>query len=446
MQNSQPIYQMVASASIDAERAVIGAIIIDPSVLAEVEAILTPADFYAVTLGKTFDIMLKLRADNKAIDLVTVDQELRARGYQQPTAADLAGYSDNALPSSVVTYAGIVKEASVRRAMTAALQAGLAKLNDLNEPAKSVADDVAGRILQIGAEQRREFVLISKMTVATLNSIERAAREDITDAVPTGLKSIDKKIGGLFRGQLIIIAGRPSMGKTAIATTIAKGAAKLGHAVAVVSCESPTNSLVMRMISSASGVENIKLRTGKLADQDYPKISFAAGQVSSLPIYLYDRERNWEAIRGATRALKIKRPELALVILDYIQLLRVRSRDDRWQQLGQVSAESKELALELDLPFVLLSQINRQAEARADKRPTLGDLRESGNLEQDADVVGLLYRAHYYDLSEPKDGAEINIGKNRDGATGVADLIFDAKTASFSDPPEYATPEQESFL
>src|SRR5574337_1051754 len=189
MQNSQPIYQMVASASIDAERAVIGAIIIDPSVLAEVEAILTPADFYAVTLGKTFDIMLKLRADNKAIDLVTVDQELRARGYQQPTAADLAGYSDNALPSSVVTYAGIVKEASVRRAMTAALQAGLAKLNDLNEPAKSVADDVAGRILQIGAEQRREFVLISKMTVATLNSIERAAREDITD------RSEERRVG-----------------------------------------------------------------------------------------------------------------------------------------------------------------------------------------------------------------------------------------------------------
>jgi replicative DNA helicase len=366
-------------------------------------------------------------------------------GRQEPSAAELAKWAENALPSHAAAHAEAVKRFSDARAMTRACQDTLSKLAELADEPKHIGEELASRLLQIGSHQRRQFVSLEQATISVLKAIDRAASDGIHDAVPTGLNSIDRKIGGFFRGQLIIIAGRPSMGKTAMAMSMIKGAAQRGHKAAVVSCESPTNSIVLRLFSGETGIENRRLRAGKLDDRDYPRLAHAAGRLGDLPIFLYERERNWETIKAALRAFKMKEPDLALVALDYIQLLKLNTRDDRWQQIGQISSEAKELALELDVPFILLSQISREVDKRQEKRATLSDLRESGNLEQDADVIGFLFRPHYYDSSEPAEAAEINIAKNRDGATVLIDLIFTENTASFSDPPQ-APPEQESFL
>jgi replicative DNA helicase len=431
--------------SVEIERALIGAMVIEESVIAEVSTIVGPADFYLQSAAKVYECILHLHNERKAVDLFTLQHELKALGRDDPSPSEIAKWAEDALPSHAVAHAETVKKFSNARAMTRACQDALAKLSELADEPKQIGEGLASKLLQIGSNQRRQFVSLEQATIEVLKSIERAATDGARDAVPTGLRSIDRKTGGFFRGQLIIIAGRPSMGKTAIAMTILKGAAQRGYTTAIVSCESPTNSLVLRMLSSASGIENRDLRRGALTDRDYPMITYAAGQISHLPIYLYDRERNWEAIKAMLRALKIKQPELSLVAIDYIQLLQLRTREDRWQQMGQISSEAKELALELDLPFVLLSQISRDVEKRQDKRPNMSDLRESGNLEQDADVIGLLYRPHYYKSDELPDEAEINIAKNRDGATGIMELRFNEQTASFSDPPETAQ-EQESFI
>lgn len=432
--------------SIEVERAVIGAMVIDDGVIDEISTILAPGDFYSPMMGKVYQAIVDLHSAGKAVDLITIDQEIHRRGYTEPSAADLAEWADGVMVSAAPTYAASVKKLAIRRAMTRTFQDGLVKLNELGEEPKEVAEEVATKILQLGSEQRRQFVSVGEIAVSVLKSIERAATEGgLREAVPSGIANLDRKIGGLFRGQLIVIAGRTSMGKTAIAMNMVKGAARRGYTAGVVSCETPSSSIVMRMISAGSGIENRDLRRGNLVDRDYPRITFATGQISKLPIYLHDRERQWEAIKSALRTLKIQQPDLSLVVVDYVQLLRLRSREDRWQQVGQISAESKDLALELDLPLVLLSQISRDVERRQDKRPTMADLRESGNLEQDADVIGLLFRPHYYDESAPADAAELNIAKNRDGATGVIDLAFDEKTTTFFDPADNDEP-QESFL
>lgn len=433
--------------SIEAERAVIGAMLIDESIIPEISMIIEPADFYLPSAGRAFGVILQLVSDGKPVDLLTVDGALRALGYQEPTAADLATWADEgAIPSHAAAHAEAVKKYANGRAVTRACQDTLARINEQGEDPHQVGEDLAAKVIDIGMNRHRQFVSLQEGTIAALKTIERATGENaVKYAVPTGLWSIDRRTGGLYRGDLILMAGRTSMGKSAMALGIVEGAARAGYTAAVVSCESPTNSIILRLLSKASGIENRNLRRGHLEDRDFPRISFAAGQISDLPIYLFDRERSWEAIKAALRALKMRKPELALVAVDYVQLLKLRTREDRWQQIGQISAEAKELALELDVPFILLSQISRDVEKRQDKRPTMSDLRESGNLEQDADVIGLLFRPHYYDKSALPDLAELNIAKSRDGETGVIDLVFDEKTASFSDPLD-ETEAQGSFL
>lgn len=429
------------------ERAVIGAMLINPAVIAEVATILKPADFFLLAAGRAAEIIFALHDAGKEIDLLTVDTELKARKIESVEASDLARWAaEIAIASHAVTHAEAVKKFSDARAMTRICQDSLEQLSTLADEPKKIGDQLTTRILQIATGSRRQFVSLEQATVTAIKSIEKSADgKGTADAVPTGLSAFDATTGGLFRGQLVLVAGRTSMGKTALAMTMVKGAAQAGYTAAVVSAESPSNSIVLRLFSAETGIENRDLRRGQLQERDYYLLANAAGRLAQLPIFLYDRERNWETIKAQLRAFKMQHPELALVAIDYVQLLTLRTREDRWQQIGQISSEAKELALELDAALILLSQINRDVEKRQDKRPTLADLRESGNLEQDADVVGLLYRDYYYDHSKPKEEAELDIAKNRDGATGVVDLRFYNRTASFADPPA-APPEQESFL
>lgn len=435
------------ASSIELEHAVVGACLLDESIIPEVATILKPGDFFSPATGRAFECILALHNQEKAVDLLTVDNAIRALKASEPTAADLAKWADEtAVAAHAADHAEAVRKHADARAMTRLCQDSLEKLSSMSDDPKRIAEHLAGQILQISSGSRREFVSLLHATVAAVKSIQRAATgERSLDAIPTGLAPLDYITGGIFRGQLIIPAGRPSMGKTALMMTIVKNAAQRGHLGAVVSCESPTNSIVLRLISGATGIENRDLRRGKLEDRHYPQIAHAAGILGDLPIYILDQEDSWEAIKAQLRAFKMKHPELALIGIDYVQLVSLNNREDRYKQLGQISRESKKLAVELDAGMLLLSQISRDVDRRQDKRATISDLRESGNLEQDADVIWFPFRPHYYDDDKPKDLAEINIAKNRDGATGVIELTFNEKTASFSDPPAPA-PEQESFL
>ena len=273
----------------------------------------------------------------------------------------------------------------------------------------------------------------------TFKQIEQAyERQDPVTGIPTGLADFDNRVGGIHRGALTVFAGRPSMGKTAIAVTIAKNAAEKGYGVAFVSAESPAPRIVQRILAGASGIENRDLMRGKLTDEEFIELTRQATRVTNLPLWLLDSDRSWDRIKAKLRALKLKEPNLALVILDYVGLLSAQlhgeRRLERYLEIGRISSEAKGLAIDLDLGILLLSQLNREVEGRTSKKPKLSDLRESGNLEQDADLIGLLYREIYYnENARYKDLAELEIAKNRDGCTGVIKLRFQEETVSFSD-------------
>jgi replicative DNA helicase len=225
------------------------------------------------------------------------------------------------------------------------------------------------------------------------------------------------------------------MGKTALAGDIAHGAATAGHGVAFITAETPAPRIIQRLIAAATGIENRKLRRGLLNDGDFVRIAQEAGTISTLPLWLLDSERSWDRIKAKVRSLKIRQPTLALAVIDYVGLLVAPvPTGERYLEIGRISSEAKCLAIQLGIGIVLLSQLNREVESRPDKRPKLSDLRESGNLEQDADVVGLLFRNSYYDKdAHSKELTEFDVAKNRDGATGVIKLRFTEETVSFSD-------------
>jgi replicative DNA helicase len=247
-------------------------------------------------------------------------------------------------------------------------------------------------------------------------------------------------------GEEIIIAGRPGMGKTALGNTIAIGTARAGFGVAFISLESKAETLGQRIIASVTGIENRDLRRAHLSPVEIQNVIESAGELGKLPIHFLDSERSWERIKARIRTIKYKEPGIALVILDYIGLVQVPGSRERYLELGRISSDAKALAMELNVVFVLLSQLNREVESRDNKRPRLSDLRESGNLEQDADIVGLLFRESYYDDEfRPRNLAELNIAKNRDGATGTIKLAFDEKTVSFTDWHSDTPREQREY-
>ena len=225
------------------------------------------------------------------------------------------------------------------------------------------------------------------------------------------------------------------MGKTALAVTMALGAAERGYGIYFVSAESPNNKLALRMLAKASGLENRNLRRGQVSDAEITCVIKGASGLNGLPFWLLDRERSWDRIKARIRGLKLREQRLALVVIDYVGLLSAPvPKGERYLELGKISSEAKGLAMELNLGILLLSQLNREVENRPDKKPRLSDLRESGCLEQDADVVGLLYRDAYYNpVVQFRDLAELDIAKNRDGATGIVKLKFREETTSFHD-------------
>jgi len=420
--------------SIEAEQAVLGAILLDPRALDRAVEIVGADDFYRDAHRKIFRAMLALHQRSEPVDLLTLSQELAAEGVleavggtsylaqlaeQVPTAANLA------------YYARIVREKSVlRQIIQVSTELGARAYDARPGEVDDFLDQVEQRIMEISEQRTRpQFSNMSDLMLDAVGAVESLyQRGEMITGVPTGFTDLDRLTAGFQPSDLIIVAARPAMGKTAFALNVAVNAAqKRGVGVAIFSLEMSKLQLAMRMLCAEARVNSQLMRTGYLTKLDYPKIIAAAQKLSTLPIYIDDTP-GLSLLELRAKARRLKRDQeakLGMVIVDYLQLMRGHERSDsREQEISSISRGLKALAKELDVPVVALSQLNRQVESRSDRRPMMADLRESGAIEQDADVILFLFRPWVYDKDEDEHLAEVIIGKQRNGPTDKVLLTY----------------------
>ena len=441
---TDPSLQKLPPQSIEAEESILSAILLDNSTMLDVLETLTPEDFYRTAHQKIFAAIADMFAKAEPVDLVTLTNWLRDKGQLEEIggAAYLARLVDT-IPSAinVLHYARIVRDKSSLRRL-------IAKAGEITQQCYEEAGDLdlvldfaEGAVFEISENKHRaSFHPLSNIIETNINALEeRQGNRALITGVPTGFTQLDYKTSGLQSADLVILAARPSMGKTALALNIARNAAVDGNVpVAVFSLEMSKEQLSMRMLCAEARVDSSRVRGGFLNPEDWNRITDAAGVLSEAPIYIDDSpDISATSIRTKSRRLKMDR-NLGLVIIDYLQLMRGRiSSERRDLEISEISRSLKLLAKELDLPVVALSQLNRKLEERSDKRPQLSDLRESGALEQDADVVAFIYRDEVYNKEEnnPNRGtAEIIIAKQRNGPTGVVPLTFLNAYTRFENP------------
>ena len=427
--------------SVESEQSILGSILLDKDAIITVAETITPSDFYKDAHRVIYESMMALNNKNEPIDMVTLTDELRKRGYLD----DIGGVTyltslSTIVPttSNVKYYAEIVKEKSVLRQLIKASNDIINLGYGSGESAEDVLDFAEKKIFDISQERTNDdFKPINQVLMDTYDMIESiySNKSDVT-GVTTGFKDLNKKINGLQRTDLILVAARPAMGKTAFALNLVQNAAIKGNAsVAVFSLEMSKEQLAQRMIASQSNVELKKMKTGTLNDADWPRIISAMAVMSDAKIFIDDTPGiKINELRSKCRKLKMEQG-LDLVMIDYLQLMESDSKNEsRQQEISKISRSLKILAKELDCPVVALSQLSRAPEQRADHRPVLSDLRESGAIEQDADIVMFLYRDEYYHSdSEKKDLAEVIIAKNRHGETGSVELVWMGSIQRFGD-------------
>lgn len=427
--------------SVESEQSILGSILLDKDAIITVAETITPSDFYKDAHRVIYESMMALNNKNEPIDMVTLTDELRKRDYLD----DIGGVTyltslSTIVPttSNVKYYADIVKEKSVLRQLIKASNDIINLGYGSGESAENVLDFAEKKIFDISQERTNDdFKPINQVLMDTYDMIESiySNKSDVT-GVTTGFKDLNKKINGLQRTDLILVAARPAMGKTAFALNLVQNAAIKGNAsVAVFSLEMSKEQLAQRMIAAQSNVELKKMKTGTLNDADWPRIISAMAVMSDAKIFIDDTPGiKINELRSKCRKLKMEQG-LDLVMIDYLQLMESDSKNEsRQQEISKISRSLKILAKELDCPVVALSQLSRAPEQRADHRPVLSDLRESGAIEQDADIVMFLYRDEYYHSdSEKKDLAEVIIAKNRHGETGSVELVWMGSIQRFGD-------------
>ncbi len=420
--------------NIEAEQSVLGGILLDNNAVNSVLEILEIADFYSEAHRKIFSAIIELSEKNEPSDLITLSNLLRNNKQINDVGgvAYLASLVDN-VPSAanIAYYSKIIKEKSILRRLIGVSTEILNKSYNSTSDVDHVLDDAEHAIFEISENKiKPSFFPLKDIIKDSFKTIEKLyEKKQLITGVPTGYEELDKLTSGFQKSDLVIIAGRPSMGKTALAINIAQNAAiEMEVPVALFSLEMSKEQLAIRMLSSEARVDSQRLRKGFLGETDWPKLTTAAGRLSDALIYIDDTPAiSVLGMKAKSRRLKAENG-LGLIVLDYLQLMRGRdSSMPREQEISEISRSLKALAKELDVPVVALSQLNRQVEARTDKRPYLADLRESGAIEQDADVILFIYRDEVYNRSEdnPEKGlAEIIVGKQRNGPTGKVKLTF----------------------
>ncbi|HBI93022.1 MAG TPA: replicative DNA helicase [Terrisporobacter glycolicus] len=427
--------------SVESEQSILGSIILDKDAIITVAETINPSDFYKEAHKIIYESMLKLNSNNEPIDLITLIEELRKEGHLD----NVGGISyltslSTIVPttSNVKYYANIVKEKSVMRQLIKASNEIINLGYDASTDVQEILDQAEKNIFDISQEKSGDDIQpINLVLQDTFDMIERLCtqKSDVT-GITTGFTDLNKKINGLQRTDLILLAARPAMGKTAFSLNLVQNAALKGDAsVAVFSLEMSKEQLVQRMLSAQSNVELSKIKTGSLGESDWPRIIDAMAVLSEANIFIDDTPGiKISEIRSKCRRLKIEKG-LDLILIDYLQLMEGEGKNEnRQQEIAKISRSLKILAKELDCPVVALSQLSRSPELRKDHRPILSDLRESGSIEQDADIVMFLYRDEYYhDDSEKKNIGEVIIAKNRHGETGNVELVWFGQVQKFAD-------------
>jgi replicative DNA helicase len=428
--------------SVEAEQSVIGGLLLDNRAWEQIADRIVELDFYRQDNRLIFAAIRSLEEKTQPFDAVTVSQLLeQTQQLEQVGGLAYIGRLAKETPSAanITAYADIVRERSVLRQLiaigtdiaNAGFQPGGRESRELLEEAEKRVFEIAEQ----GARGRGGFQDIKDLLTTTVEQIDYLFQSDghIT-GVPTGFDKFDDMTTGLHPGELIIVAGRPSMGKTTFAMNIAENAA-IGHRapVAVFSMEMPGEQLAMRMISSLGRIDQHHIRTGQLTDEDWPRITSAVHMLSEAKMYVDDTPAlSPSEIRARARRMKRKHG-LGLIVIDYLQLMQVGgSSENRATEISEISRGLKALAKELSVPVIALSQLNRSLEQRTDKRPIMSDLRESGAIEQDADVIVFIYRDEVYNEDSPQKGtAEIIIAKQRNGPIGKSMLTFLGKYTKF---------------
>jgi replicative DNA helicase len=420
--------------SLEAEESILSAILVDNNTLLEILEILSPEDFYRSAHQKIFSAISELFSRNEPVDLVTLTNILREHDRLEEIggAAYLANLVDTVpLAVNAQYYAKIVYDKACLRRLIEKTNSIAKRCFEDRGDVDDVIDFAETSIFEISENKiRPTFYPIGKIIESNIDVLEeRQGNRALVTGVATGFTKFDELTAGLQKSDLVILAGRPGMGKTTLALNIAKNAAVDANIpVAIFSLEMSKEQLSLRMLSSEARIDSSRLRRGFISQDDWIKITDSAGVLSQAPIFI-DDSPNITAleIRAKSRRLKMEK-DIGLIIIDYLQLMKGRvSAERRDLEISEISRSLKALAKELDLPVVALSQLNRKLEERSDKRPQLSDLRESGALEQDADVVAFLYRDELYNKDEnnPNKGkAELIVSKQRNGPTGFTILTF----------------------
>lgn len=419
--------------NLEAEQAVLGAILLEAEALVSAMEKLTPDDFYSVSHQRIYEVMVSLADDNEPIDLITLTSRLSDLGQMEEVGGPLyLAKLANSVPTAanVEYYAQIVEEKSMLRRLirtaTQIVSSGYATEDDVGV----LLSDAEQRILEISNRRAAHgFISIRDVLMEVFERVEFLFNhKGGVTGIPSGFPDLDKMTSGFQPNDLIIVAARPSVGKTAFALNIAQNVAvRASETVAIFSLEMSAPQLVQRMICAESNVDAGRMRTGFLEGDDWEKLSMAIGSLSEAQVYIDDTPGITVAdIRAKCRRLK-KEKGLGMILIDYLQLIQGRGKagENRQQEVSEISRTLKQIARELSVPVIALSQLSRGVEQRQDKRPMMSDLRESGSIEQDADIVAFLYRDDYYDKeSEKKNIIEIIIAKQRNGPVGTVELVF----------------------
>lgn len=426
--------------SVDAEESVLGAVLLSGDAANVALEKLHAADFYRPSHQQIFEVVQQLFDANEPIDAVTVSEGLRRDGsLDRMGGIETLTKLIDSVPSTsnVEYYASIVEEHSLRRQLMKVggdigVIAGMT-----NQPIAEVVDRAEQAVFAVADRRAGDGLqVIDDLLGPAIEKAEELQRNgSAVTGISTGFRDLDHKLAGLHPTNLIIIASRPGMGKTALALNIAQNVALAGNTVAIFSLEMSREEVVTRMLCANGRIDSQRLRTGRLSEADFTKLSNAAGALYKQNIFVDDSPGlTVTEIRAKSRRLR-RRPGLDLIIVDYLQLMNGSGEENRQQEIASISRSLKNLARELHVPIIALSQLNRGVEAREDKRPRLGDLRESGAVEQDADVVMFIYRDEYYypERVESKGIAEIVIAKHRQGSVGKVDMTFLPEFTLFAD-------------
>lgn len=430
------ILKRVPPQNIEAEQSVLGAVLLDNEAINQAIEILAAEDFYRESHREIFRAMVALSERNQPVDAITLTDALRTAGVLEAVGgagyiAELAACVPTAANAS--HYSRIVREKALLRSLASIATEIASGAYDSPPNVDEYLDESEHKVFEISERRiRQSFHSMPELTRESIRLLERLyERKELVTGVPTGFLDLDRLTAGLQPADLIVIAARPSMGKTALALNIAAHAAtecepRVG--VALFSLEMSKEQLVLRMLCAEGRVDSSRARAGYLGERDFPKLAQAAARLSEAPIFIDDSSDTSPIVLKAKcrRLMRERNANLGLIVVDYLQLMRsARPGESREKEIAEISRSLKALAKELKVPVVALSQLNRQVETRPDRRPLLADLRESGAIEQDADVIAFIYRDEMYHRDSKEPGvAEIIIAKQRNGPTGTAKLTY----------------------